>query len=82
MRKLLSLTLTLLLLLQGCQTAPRVVMQAVCPAIPSLDQTPAEQVPDFSERIACFLQGKLPEQCESEQTLPSASASTKMHVTN
>ena len=72
MRKLPALMLTCLLLLQGCQTAPRVLVQAVCPRIPPLEQTPAAQVPSFSDKMASFLRGSLQEQTDYSLTLPSA----------
>ena len=38
MFKLTSLLLIWLMLLTGCETAPRVVVKAVCPQIPELDE--------------------------------------------
>ena len=68
--------LTCLLLLQGCQTAPRVLVQAICPQIPELDQQPAAQVPSFTDRMQSFLQGKLPEQTDYSLTSNSAKLPT------
>lgn len=76
MRKYLVCLLLLLALLQGCQTAPRVIVQAVCPAIPALDQPSALLEPTFSDKIALFLSGKVPELTGSDFSLPSARLST------
>lgn len=80
MRKSPPSIILLLVLLQGCASAPRVVMQAICPAIPPLDQPAAELEPDFTERMANFLQGKLPEQKPSPYDLPNAKLSTVQPV--
>ena len=66
------LLLLLPVLLQGCQTAPRAIVQAVCPSIPPLEQKPALQEPTFSDRIASFLQGKLPELINYDFSLSNA----------
>lgn len=76
MRKLPALMLTLPLLLLGCKTAPTAQVQAVCPRIPELDQTPAAQVPSFTNRMRDFLAGKLTEQSDYSLTLPSAKLPT------
>ena len=76
MRELLPLTLLWLLLLQGCQTAPRVIVQAVCPAIPPLEQPPALLEPTFSDRMESFLRGKVPEPTPSDFALPNAKLPT------
>ena len=72
MRKYLVSLLLLPVLLQGCQTAPRVIVQAVCPAIPPLEQPPALLEPTFSDRIANFLSGKLPEPTGLDLSWPTA----------
>jgi hypothetical protein len=74
MRKSLLLISPLLLLLQGCQTAPRVLMQAVCPAIPPLEQDAPG--PDFTGPMQSFLRGNLPGPTSYELTLPGVKAST------
>lgn len=74
MRKLLPLILTCLMLLTGCETAPRV--QASCPAIPPLDQLPAAQVPSFTETMRNFLSGSLGKPTGYELTLPNAKLPT------
>ncbi len=76
MRKCLVYLLLLPVLLQGCQTAPRVIVQAVCPAIPPLEQPPALQEPTFSDKMASFLSGKVPEPINSDYSLPSAKLPT------
>lgn len=76
MRKLLLLTLLWPLLLQGCATAPRVILQAVCPSIPPLDQPPAQQEPTFSDRMGNFLSGKVPEPIGYDYSLSSAKPDT------
>lgn len=77
MRKFpLSIILSLMLL-QGCASAPRAIVQAVCPVIPPLAQKPALQEPTFSDRTASFLQGRLPEPTDSDYSLPNAKLPTQ-----
>ena len=72
MRKSTALMLTLLLLLQACTTAPRVLVQTVCPPIPPLEQRPAALEPSFTETMRSFLVGKVPEPSALDLTWPSA----------
>ena len=72
MPKLRNSMLILLMLLTGCTTAPRVLVQAICPRIPELDQPPAAQVPAFTNRMQSFLQGNLP--APTSYSLTSGSA--------
>ena len=76
MRKLPALMLILLLPLLGCQTAPRVLVQSICPRLPDLEQAPAAQVPAFGARMASFLAGSLPEPTDYSLTSPSAKLPT------
>ena len=75
MRKSLLLIALSLPLLQGCQTAPRVLVKAVCPVIPPLHLSDAQDE-SFSEKTALFLQGKLPEQIDSPFSLGNAKLPT------
>ena len=54
----------------GCASAPRVLVQAICPRIPEREQAAPE--PSFIAPMESFLQGNLPE--------PSASASNSKAV--
>ena len=76
MRKCLVYLLLLPALLQGCQTAPRVIVQAVCPAIPPLEQPSALLEPTYSDRMASFLSGRVPGPISSDYSLPSAKLPT------
>lgn len=78
MRKSLLLIATTLPFLWSCQSAPRVMVQAICPAIPSLGQQQAQQEPTFTDRMANFLQGKLPEQTNSASTSSNANVDTTL----
>ena len=77
MRNYLPLTILLLVLLQGCATAPSgpVVVQAVCPALPPLEQAAPE--PSFTERMQSFLRGSLPALTGSDYSFPNAKLSTQ-----
>lgn len=77
MRKSLLSILPLLALLTGCQTVPRVLLTAVCPAIPPLGQPSAQLEPTFSDKTASFLSGKVPEQTSYDYSLSTASEATK-----
>ena len=81
MRKSLLSTVLSALLLQGCATAPRVIVQAVCPRIPPLEQPSAQLEPTFSDRMLNFSQGKLPEPTSSDYSLPSAKLPTNLPAT-
>lgn len=81
MRKSTASTLILLTLLSACASAPRVIVQRVCPAIPPLEQAPAAQQPSFSARMQTLLSGKLPEQTDYSLTLPNAKLPTARPVT-
>ena len=76
MQKFKSSMLILLLPLLGCTTAPRVLVQAICPSIPPLDQQPAALEPDFTVRMQSFLLGRLPEGSEYSLNLQSAKLPT------
>jgi len=76
MHKSLLLIALSLPLLQGCQTAPRVVVKALCPSIPPLNLGDVQDA-SFSEKTAAFLQGKLPEQTDSPFSLGNAKLPTK-----
>ena len=76
MRKSLPLTILWLLLLQGCASGQRVIVQAVCPAIPPLEQPSALLEPTFSDRMESFLRGKVPEPTHSVFALPNAKLPT------
>lgn len=60
-----------LLLLTGCATAPRVLVQAICPTIPDLGQ-PAAPEPDYSAQMRNFLRGVLPSETPSPFSLGNA----------
>lgn len=79
MLKLRNLALILPVLLAACQTAPRVLVQAVCPAIPALEQDAPG--PAFGDRMENFLRGNLPEQTDYGLTSGSASKPIKLPVT-
>ena len=81
MQKSTALLLIWLTLLTGCASAPRVLVQAICPAIPELDQPPAAQAPAFGPRMQLLLGGKLPEPISYELTSPSARPSTTWPAT-
>ena len=66
----------LLVQLQACATVPAVIVQAVCPAIPPLEQQPALLEPTYSDKMASFLSGRLPGQTVYDYSLPSAKIST------
>ena len=64
------LLLLLPVLLQGCQTAPRVLVQAICPSIPEMQELPSDVLEkDYIARMQLFLSGKLPTQ--EDYALPS-----------
>lgn len=75
MLRLQNLTLILPMLLAGCATAPSVLVKAICPQIPELDQVPAAQVPSFTDRMQQLLSGKLPEQTDYSLTSPNVKIS-------
>ena len=50
------------MLLTGCATVPNVLVKAVCPRVPALDQLPVALEPNFTDRMQAFLSGNLPEQ--------------------
>lgn len=72
MRKLLPSTLILIGLLSGCATARHATVQAICPAIPPLEQPSALLEPTYSDRMASFLAGKVPEQTPYDYSLSAA----------
>ena len=73
MRKSIASTLICTALLSACATsAPRVMVQRVCPAIPRQEQTPAAQQPSFTVRMQALLSGRLTEPTDYSLTLPSA----------
>ena len=75
MRRSILLIALLLLLLQGCQTAPRVVVKALCPSIPPLNLGDVQDG-SFTERTANFLQGRVPEQTDSVYSFGNAKLPT------
>src|ERR1035437_4651836 len=76
MRTLQLSMLLLPALLLGCAAAPRVIVQAVCPAIPLLEQPSALLEPTFSDKIQSFLSGRLDELTSSDYSLPSVKLPT------
>lgn len=76
MRKSLALILILPLLLMGCATGRTVLVQAICPRLPDLEQLPAAQVPSFTDRMQLFLQGSLEKPTAYELTSGSAKLPT------
>ena len=76
MRKSLLLTALSLLLLQGCGTVQRVMVQGICPSIPPLEQDSALLEPTFQDRMESFLQGNLPAQTSYELTSSNAKLPT------
>ena len=78
MRKSLSLTILSVLLLSGCANAPRVLIQAMCPRVPELQQESAALEPSFTDRMQSFLQGNLPELNDYSLTSNSVRLSTEM----
>lgn len=76
MRKSVVLMLASLSLLASCATAPAVLVKAICPRPPALDQPPAAQEPDFIERMQALLSGKLPAPTDFSLTSPNAKLST------
>ena len=83
MRLSVSLTLILLTLLQGCQTAPRVVVQAICPKLPELEQVnPAVLEQDYTKMIANFLRGSLETPPNYRLDSKPVTGSMKLPVTN
>ena len=74
MRKLTSLLLTSLTLLTGCATAPAVVVKAVCPQIPALDEVVIP--PPFLEKMQQWLSTSQPMQTSYELLSPNAKPNT------
>jgi hypothetical protein len=80
MRKLPALMLTCLLLLQGCQTAPRVTVQAVCPSLPPLETLPPDALErSFTGTIANFLRGSLQTPTSYELGSKPATPGMRLH---
>lgn len=60
MRKSLLLMSTLGLLLQGCASVPNVLVAAVCPRLPALEQVSQDVLErDYMGEMASFLRGTL-----------------------
>lgn len=77
--KFAALMLSALILMSGCATAPSVQTQVVqaCPVLPEMEELASELlVPSFTERMANFLQGKLPAATSYE--LPSRPATSNI----
>lgn len=64
-------------LLTACASAPTVQVTEVCPRLPEIEMLPQDALgQSFSDRMASFLQGKLPELTPSDYSLPSAKLPT------
>ena len=86
MPRCVILTLSLLLLLTACASAPSAPPVAIplCPALPPLPMAPDPQdapEPDFMQPMLNFLSGKLPEQTSSGLGLKLAKPPTTLHAT-
>lgn len=67
------------MLLAACAGAPRVLVQAICPKIPALEQdAPGES---FTVPMANFLRGSLPAPTDYGLTSGSAKTPIKLPVT-
>lgn len=59
--------------LTACQTVPTVQVTEVCPRLPEIEMLPPAALEhSFSDRMASFLHGKLPEPTSYDYSLPSA----------
>ena len=76
MRKSLPLTILSLVLLQGCASAPTVLVKAVCPVLPPLQEIPSDALErSYIGVMESFLQGSLETPINYELTSKPATPS-------